>query len=55
MEAIPPYRWVACGDLRFVVQVCVLRALARTQNTHLYYRTICGVAATYTEVLPLQF
>src|SRR6266568_4345407 len=46
--ALHPFSAGRAGRLRrpqVVVQVCVLRALARTQNTHLYKRTVCGCAA----------
>src|SRR5438270_11171548 len=46
--ALHPFSVGRAGRLRrpqVVVQVCVLRVLARTQNTHLYKRTVCGCAA----------
>src|SRR5438270_12031387 len=35
VRAIPPYRWVACGDHKWLdTFVCVVRARPRTHNTH---------------------
>src|SRR6266702_4283650 len=51
-----PYRWVACGDPKLLdTFVCFACAGAHAKHTNVSKRTICGVAATCTGVLPLQF
>src|SRR5947209_18177504 len=56
VRAIPTYRWVACGDHKWLDKfVCFACAPAHAKHTNLSKRTLCGVAATCTVVLPPLF